>query len=227
MEAILLGNMEKLIEKYENNPVIRGLIQLVPGGIGSSIDVVLCIEIEKIKSERLKTFYDELGNGDIVISEDLILSEDFLHCYFSTLKAVINSRRREKIQFFAKILKSSISCKPILTTDEYEEYLNILDELSYRELSILFKLHSFESKYPKMAEENDLQRSTRFWPEFVSEIVEKLEIHPDEVQSILTRLNRTGCYETFVGSYLNYTGGRGKTTYTFKLLKDLIENKID
>lgn len=227
MEAILLDNMKKIIERYENNPVIRGLIQLVPGGIGSTIDVVLCIQIEKIKSERLKIFYDELGNGDIILSEDLIQSEDFLHCYFSTLKAAIKSRRGEKIKFFAKMLKSSISYKSILTTDEYEEYLSILDELSYRELSILFKLYNFESRYPKKDEENELQRSSRFWTNFTSEIEEELGIHPDEIKSILTRLNRTGCYATFIGNYLEYSGDQGKTTYTFQVLKSLIEDNIE
>jgi hypothetical protein len=215
-----------LLERYERNPALRGLIQLIPFGIGSGIDVALCTQLENIRNERIKTFFDELGNGSIVISTELLNSEDFLHCYFATVKAALNSRRREKIGMFARLLKSSACDDRFSNTDEYEEYLGILDELSYRELTILFKLYRFEFEHPMKENENDLQRANYFWSEFTREIVEQIGVPSEEIPAVLTRLNRTGCYETFVGAYWDYEGGQGKTTPTFERLKELIENNV-
>lgn len=221
MGAETLFNIN-FIDRYKNNSVLRGLIQLVPFGIGSGIDVALSIHIDEIKHKRMRIFFDELGGGNIQLSQDLIESEDFLHCYFATLKAAMNSRRKEKIEMFARLLKSTISDEKFSSTDEFEEYLKILDELSYREFMILLALERHESENPQLNNENELQRATRFWNNFVSD-VEKIGISVNEIDSILNRLNRSGCYETFVGGYLSYTGGKGKTTPTFKRLKRLIE----
>lgn len=207
-----------MLSKYEKNPILRGLIQLIPLGIGSGIDVALSVSLGNIRQERMRTFFDELGNCSIELSPDLLDSEDFLHCYFSTVKAAINTRRRDKIKMFARLLKSTIQFNSFSKTDEYEEYLQILDELSYRELMILIKLESFETQYVKKENENDLQKANRFWDQFRVELVEELEVQEDEIDAILTRLNRTGCYESFVGAYWSYTGGKGKTTPTFKSL---------
>lgn len=220
-------DIEGLIKRYETNPVIRGLIQLIPFGIGSAVDVALCVQLENIRKDRIRTFFDELGNNSVQLTPELLKSEDFLHCYFATTKAALNSRRREKIEMFAKLLKSSVRGGPFDSTDEYEEYLSILDELSYRELMILFKLHKFESDLIHEENENDLQRANRFWDKFNTELIDQLRIPANEIDAVLTRLNRTGCYETFVGGYFDYTGGKGKTTPTFWRLKELIEDEID
>ena len=126
--------LQPLLEKYEGNRVIRGLIQLVPLGIGGAIDVVLTKTLENIQEERAGAFFDELAAGNIVVDENLLKSEDFLHAYYATTKFALNSRRREKIKMFARLLKSSLTDKEISNIDEYEDFLKILDELSYREL---------------------------------------------------------------------------------------------
>jgi hypothetical protein len=213
----------KILESYEKKPVIRGLIQLIPFGIGSGIDVALTTQLDNIRNERAKEFFDELSSGDVELTPELLESEDFLHCYFTTTKLALNSRRREKIRMFARLLKSATGEANFSSTDEYEDYLNILDELSYRELTILFKLHKYESEYFLKEGENDLQRATRFWDMFTKELTGQVGIPELEVDALLTRLNRTGCYETFVGSYWDYTGGKGKLTPTFYRLIELIK----
>ena len=82
-------------------------------------------------------FFDELAKGDVIVDEELLKSEDFLHAYFATTKYALNTRRREKIEMFARLLKSSITEKDISSIDEYEDLLKVLDELSYRELLAL------------------------------------------------------------------------------------------
>lgn len=216
-----------LVIKYERSPVLRGLVQLVPFGIGSGIDTALCTQLELIREARTKTFFDELERGNVLLSPELLESEDFLHCYFATYKAALNSRRREKIELFARLLMSTQKTGTFSNTDEYEDYLSILDDLSYRELMLLIKLDKYEEEHPLQEGENDLQRANHFWEKYCDEIICDLSIPPDELNATLTRLNRTGCYETFIGAYLDYTGGKGKTTPTFKRLKKLISSNVD
>ena len=214
--------IDDLMNLYDQ-PEIRSLIQLIPAGIGSALDVALISKIQEIRKDRLKSFFDELGAGKIKLTKNLIESEDFLHCYFSTIKAAINTRRREKIKMFARLLKSSTLPNLIANTDEYEEHLKILDDLSFKELRILILLDKYESRYPKNEGENDWQRADRFWKNFIDELMKKFGISKEENHAVLIRISRSGCYEEIFG--FGHSGGKGKLSPTYFQLKKLIINE--
>ena len=218
--------IEQLANRYQANPMIRGLIQLIPFGIGSAADVALVTTLERIREDRAREFFDELEKGAVQLTPGIIEKEDFLHCYFSTVRAALNTRRREKIRYFARLLTSSICSSEIATVDEYEECLSILDEIGYRELGILVVLSRYEKEYPQ-GKETDVQRTNRFWDPFSSEICSSFSISREELFGILTRLNRTGLYATIVGTYIGYTGGRGKLTPLYTKLEKLIRPEED
>lgn len=210
---------QSFLERYEGNRVIRGLIQLIPGGFGSAADVALVRSLEKIKEERTREFFDELAKGNIVVDESLLESEDFLHCYFATAKYAFNSRRREKIKMFARLLKSSVTGNGLNDVDEYEDFLKILDELSYRELQALNILDEFSDR-ERMSDQNDGQWTITFWGEFTQRISNELNIPPDEVINFMKRISRTGCYELLIGFMAG--GEEGKLTPTYRRLKQFI-----
>ena len=210
------------LEKYDNR-VIRGLIQLLPCGIGSAIDVVLMKTLEHIQRERTMAFFDELAKGDVIVDEELLKSEDFLHAYFATTKYALNTRRREKIEMFARLLKNSITEKDISSIDEYEDLLKVLDELSYRELLALRILDEYSS-ITRLKGQNDLQWTNQFWDKFEEDITNELKIPKDQIASFMDKIARTGCYEMFTGTYLDYTGGKGKLTSMYWRLKKFIED---
>lgn len=220
--------IEQLSDMYQTNPVIRALIQLVP--IVSIADAALVTKIENIRTKRAKIFFDELGNGTVQLTQENIESEDFLHCYFSTLKAASNSHRREKISYFARLLTSSITLSEISTIDEYEEYLSILDDLSFRELDLLIVLSRYEKEYFLQGDKNPLQRANRFWDQFSSEVCSKFSISNGELDGMLARLNRTGLYKTIIGTYAGYKGGQGELTPLYTKLEKMIraeENEFE
>ena len=220
--------LERLANRYAENPVTRALVQLIPCGIGSAADTALVTILENIREDRAREFFDELKRGDVELTPEIIKSEDFLHAYFATAKAALNTRRREKIRCFACLLTSSIDSSEISTIDEYEECLGILDEISFRELGILVILSRYEKDYPHQAGERDYDRRVRFWDRFSSEVCSRFSIPRGDLSSIITRLNRTGLYETFVGyssvaeSNLSYTGRIGALTPLYRKLEKLI-----
>ena len=212
--------IEQLSDMYQTNPVIRALVQLIP--IVSIVDAALVTKIEKIHTKKARVFFDELENGTVQLTQEMIESEDFLHCYFSTFKAALNSHRREKICYFARLLTSSITLSEISTIDEYEEYLSILDDLSFRELKLLIVLSRYEKEFFLQGDKNPLQRANRFWEQFSLEVCSKFSISDGELDGMLARLNRTGLYKTIIGTYVGYNGGRGELTPMYAKLEEMI-----
>lgn len=214
----------ELLERYEKNRVIRALVQLIPFGIGGAIDVVLTRTLVSIQEERSKTFFDELAKGATQLDPVVLESEDFLHCFFATTRYALNTRRREKIKMFARLLRASLVPEGLQDTDEYEIFLEILDELNYRELRALAILDTYSGK-PRTAEQNDLQWINTFWDDFVRKLSNELKVPSAEVTDLMNRIARTGCYELFTGTYLDYTGGKGQLTPTYHRLKAFIEQE--
>lgn len=221
-----LNPVGKLAESYQNHPLLQALVNALP--IGSSLDTLLKARAQQIAEERAREFFDELSNDFVELTPELIQSEEFIHRWVITAKAAINTRRRDKIRLFARLLKSSLLSDNLVTNDEYEEYLSILDELSYREFLILSTLERYDSELtPIKEDENDLARSNRFWNRFVSEIQSKFGLTLDELNAMLMRLTRTGCYKTFVGIYLaGDMGGQGRLTDTYFRIKKLLETEL-
>lgn len=212
--------LDALVSRYESQPALKALIQLVPlAGMGV-FNSLLQDRIKEMKVERFEVLIDELGGGKTTLDEENLKSDDFIYCYLKTVEATFRSRRLEKVRRFGKLLKTYASKSPIDGHDEYEEYLGILDELSEREFVTLTILKRFEDDNPLKEGQNELQRATGFWDIFVSEACGNLGLEAVEFFPFLVRIGRTGLFEQFVGGYMDYIGGKGKTTMRFlKILK--------
>ena len=201
---------------YSNKPVLRSLLQLIPNW--GAADELLQYRANEIKNERLATFFDELAEGKHELTAELIKTEDFLHCYFSTLRAALNTRQREKIRFLARLLDASFSPDIHTTTDEYEELLSVLESITLREFEVLFDLWSLEQQYPRSNQENDLENAWHYWEKFKANSTTKYEISTEGFSAFMAKLERTGLYLRITGGYIGYEGDIGMTTPMFDRL---------
>lgn len=216
-----LNPIGALSKYYSGHPGLQALLKLIPGW--ASADALLQARALELRIDRITTFSDELAKGNVELTDDVIKDNDFLHCFFKTTHAVMNTRRKEKIRMFARLLKSSLT-GTFSDADEYEEYLGILDELSFRELRILSILEKYQ--FPQASGENGLQRATRFWDSFISEIAQH-GIPKDEINAFLTRLNRSGCYAAFGSDYAGADNIKGELTPMYFKLKSAIQDIND
>lgn len=222
-----MSDTEKLLTRYEGNRVIRPLIQLILPGIGAALDIVLIQTLDKIRHDRARAFFDELAKGNLISDKELLKNEDFLHCYITTIQAALKTRSREKIRMFARLLKKSLDDSGPEDIDEYEYFLNILDNLSFREIQALIILDSFGDKF-RDSTDSDPSWTSTFWDEFEKKLFEQLKVPRDRASDFMNGIARTGCYEIFTGALISYSGGQGKLTPTFKRLKEFIlESEID
>lgn len=177
--------------------------------------------VANVRRDRARVFFDELASTNAVDNPGLLESEDFVHCFLSTARFALNTRRREKIRMFARLLKrSTLPDGGLSDVDEYEDFLGILDELSYRELRALDILDTFCGS--RSAEgQTDMERMLGFWDEFCRRLSDELEIPQDEVADFMSRIGRTGCLREHVG--WDATPGMGVLTPTYRRLKEFVE----
>ena len=88
------NDIELLANSYESNPILKGLVKLIPNG--SSVDSVFSVAWSNYKKAKLKVFFDELANGKIELTEGIVSSNEFLHAFFRTLSMLKITARQKR-----------------------------------------------------------------------------------------------------------------------------------
>ena len=211
-------NMENLAASY-TSPVIKSLLAIasslnpiiaVPSAVSVAGIELLETAVRECQERQLKTFFDKLNEGEIILDKQIIENNEFLHRYFITLRTLLKTNRDEKIKVLADFFINRGSRNLDGShTDIYEEYLGIIDELSYRELLILRTLEEFEKRLIGSGdgniEDGRITKMSKYWAEFqntVSEFTEGLHLVP----ALMKRLERSGLFQRAdtVGNPNNY-----------------------
>ncbi|MGB9123440.1 MAG: hypothetical protein WCE73_22690 [Candidatus Angelobacter sp.] len=207
--------LDKFFAHYERNPFLRALVKLCP--YGSAVESAV-LAFYQIWSRKMDVFAEELITLDIHPAEERIQKREFLDSFAVTARRVQEATSDEKIKRFAVLFASYYEGNSgFASIDEYEEYLGIVSELSEREFWILLVLNKFESQ-TLLCGRNPLQRAMQFWDEFAGAVEKQAGIPGNELTATLTRIQRTGLYEHFIGGYGDYAGGMGNLTPRFTKL---------
>lgn len=224
-----------MVERYSESQLLRPMFQTVAslihpgaGAVAAGLDVAVVQYADQIKAERLEYLINCLEQGDPDLGEigPVQLSEPVIHAAHATIEATLRTTRREKIAAFARLFKLGILRHPrIDLTAEHEDYLKILDDLSLREIQLLYILSKFESEQfvqPDKSQDT-FQAIKVYWDDFKNEAVSSLQIPKAEIDGLLTRLSRSGLYEPI---YVSGFGGpifnAGKLTGTFQRLEEMM-----
>jgi hypothetical protein len=218
----LPAHVETLLKRYDTSPVLKALVRLVPFGIGSAADSLVMTQFSNLKADRARAFFDKLASSEISLAPELLDSNEFIHCFTSTMSAALRAHRVEKVEAFAALMNSASRDGSFNNVEDFEDYLKILDELAYREFEVLQLLERYEASTPLGEHDTPVSRANKYWTAFKQEVVSTYGIPEDEFGAFLSRLARTGCYELIVGTYLDYVGGLGYTTPKFRRLKAIV-----
>ena len=124
-------------------------------------------------------------------------------------------------------MKSSLDDSGPADIDEYEYFLNILDNLGFKEIQALVILDRFSDSF-RDSTGSDPNWTSTFWEKFETKLSEQLNIPRERASDFMIGLVRTSCYETFTDAQIRYTRGQGKLTPIFKHVNEFIlESEID
>lgn len=225
--------IEILNDQYKNQPEVKLFVEAIAIYSGfplaTIIDTFVGNKAKELALSRMRSFYDELNNGEVKLDETIIENNDFLHSYFAVVNYVIRSKSDEKASRFAKIIKSLY--KKDVTLDQFEDYTSIFNELTEREFTILCIKREYERNItPNLAifnldkPRNSFQITSEYWDKFVKEVTQKLNIEKPELEAFLFRLQRTGCYMLHTGYYDIKNDGCGDTTIIFQKIYDIVKD---
>lgn len=217
------NDIELLADCYDSNPILKGLVKLVPNG--SYADSLFGFAWSSYKKAKLKIFFDELANGKIELTEGIVSSSEFLHAFFRTLNYVENNLTEEKIKKFSHILTNLGTGE--ITFNDFEDFTSAFNDLSEREFTLLTIKKDYELKYPQGFDANGeklnpAQLTNLYWKDFKNEVKETLKIDDNMLTSLLIRVQRTGCYALHKGYWDDSGEQEGNTTIFFHKILEII-----
>jgi hypothetical protein len=218
--------IEILYEQYQDEPGVRLFVEAISAStgfpIGVVVDTFVGTKVKKMQASRLRSFYDELNNGEIELNEELIENEDFLYSYFAVVNYVAISKSDEKAKRFARIIKGLYMQE--INVDQFEYYTSIFNDLTETEFTILCIKYNYEKRpCEREAFINPYQKTSLYWEKFINDILNALKIDREELSAILIRLQRTGCFKLHIGYYDMKSDGSGDTTSIFRKIYDLVK----
>jgi hypothetical protein len=207
-----------IAKSYNDNRSLRLMLQLLP--YGGLVDKTLSSFYIREKERRLKVFFDELNKGNINLTDEEIQNDEFLHKYFITAKAVVNTRRDEKICYFAHLLQNYNS--PMLNPDldNYDDFLAILDELTFQEIKILLFMRKYFEEYNRPRGLNNVG----VYRPLKADLATELNVSENEIISYFIRLERTGLVHLLQNNFqLKEVNDSINLSDTFKKLQALAQ----
>jgi hypothetical protein len=212
--------MEDIEEKTERHVTTQTLIALIPG-IGGALDSLLLARADKIQRDRFERWNNALRRRGGTISEETLDSDETAHRVMITLRAVSRERDSKKIECFAQLFRTA-GMDDSFDGDIYQEFVQILEDLSPRELRVLIRLNKFKEAAARIDGDESV-RSQTSWSDFHDSMT-KMGIPLDQHAGVLQRLARTGLYKEIANMSLGGVGSSGTLTGTWKMFHQFVIN---
>ena len=186
---IELHNMNEM-DEIKGNPVVESVlmpvIRAVPI-IGDMVDSAMNRVIENFQKNKEQELIDIILKDKNTITTDMVNNVEFIVNYNRTLEAVRRLATNDKVRFFGNLIRNGYLSGEHIECSEFDECLDILNTLSYREIQCLvdYMLYCEEKK-----DDENIQHYT--WAYFRRDYAKKKNISESELSSIFARLKRTG-----------------------------------
>lgn len=195
-------DIKKLISRFvENSGPVVGLLIAGVGliqGAGPFVQFGITGVQSAIKLyiSRAKYFESKLDDKILNNFNNLISQEDFAAKILRIWNAVQKEHQNEKIRIFAEFFNNTYKDTPY---NEYDEYLNMLEDLSVREMRLLIRLDEFHTKNKDL---NPHEERVALWDNFELENISKeLGLSKQETKVYYDRLLYKGMCSEFSGFF--------------------------
>ena len=198
-----LQNIDIIID-IKHNPVVSAFIEsikVVPF-IGDLIDDSLESTLIDLQCKKQQQLLDVICNASTgTVTSDMVNDIEFIMSFAKIRNAVNKLSNGDKVKFYGNLLVNGyLSERDNISIDEFEEYLELVNTLSYRELEYLSFFKEFSDRYKgRLVYQN--------WKEFSKEFRDKFPNR--DVCSVFKRLQRTG----FISEVIETSDIEGETLF--------------
>lgn len=189
---IELHNIDEIVD-IKNNPVVESVLMPVIKSvpiIGDMIDSSMNRVIQDFQQRKEQELIDIILKDSNIITSDMVNNVEFIVNYNRTLEAVRRLATNDKVRFFGNLIRNGYLSGEHIACSEFEEYLDILNTLSYREIQCLVD-------YMIYCEARSKNKKVQYnaWAYFRRDYAKKMQISESELWSVFTRIKRTGFIE--------------------------------
>lgn len=146
--------------------------------------------IENFQQKKEQELMDAILKNRSIITSDMVNDIEFIVNCNKTIEAVRRLATNDKIKFFGNLIRNGYLSGEHIECSEFDEYYDILNSLSYREIQCLVD-------YMLFCEENSENVEVRYntWIHFIKDYEKKTKISKSELCKIFTRIKGTGFIE--------------------------------
>lgn len=227
MVKLDLNNIEQ-VKNVKDNPVVKAtvlsVLKKVPI-IGELADSTIDIILTNFQNKKRKELI-EIILSDITITSEMVNDVEFIMNFAKTLEAVNRLATSDKVKYYASLLKNSYFSSDKVDNNEFEEFFDTINNLSYRQIHVLTILHYIENNpepYIDKAISEKEYLPSRYWSAFKKELEDKLNIEQDDVYSIMKTLEKTGLFTMYNGPSFGPVEDGTLTPYFKKFAKRVLE----
>lgn len=197
-----LQNINHMVD-IKNNPIVSSVL-LAPAKaipvIGDLIDSSTDKLLDDFQQKKEQELLDVILTNSTVITTEMVNNVEFIINYARVVEAVRRLATNDKVKFFGNLIRNGYLSEEHIENSEFEEYLDILNTMSYREIKYLvdYKQYCEEKEKnshfkPKKVERYGIRYNR--WDYFTKDYSETHNISAGELYYTFVRMKQTGFLE--------------------------------
>ena len=190
------------VADVKNNPVVDSVlltpVKAIPV-IGEMVNSTTNKLIEDFQRKKEQELVDYILKDESSITTDMVNDVEFIINYNRTLEVVRRLATNDKVKFFGNLIRNGYLSVQHIENSEFEEYLDVLNNMSYREIQALVAYFKYcNGKHAKEYEKYNI------WYSFSHEYSSKMKIKKSEIYRIFSSIARTGFVQAFYVTASNH-----------------------
>lgn len=214
------------VKDISNNPVVKSLISLVSliPGMGTFANSAIAEKVSMFQKEKREKLIDIIFS-DRTITQEQVSDVQFIMEFAKLIDVIDRLSTNTKVEYLGKLFKNSMLSNDDDKFDRFEEYLYRFNELSNREIEILYLMYGCQKDWSKLLypNENADAKKFRIWSDFKKLASEKFNISKGEVDTIVAGIVRTGFCKPYFVSLAKTSEIIYRATSDFSEFVDLVK----
>lgn len=132
------------IADIKRNPVVKSvlmpIIKVFPV-LGDMIDSATDVKIDEFQNKKEQELIEIILKDKYTITSEMVNDVEFIINYARTKEAIRRLATNDKVKFFGNLIRNGYLSGEHIENNEFEEYLDILVTMSYRELECLAEFY--------------------------------------------------------------------------------------